>query len=115
MIDKPTVFNYMRYMEALDEIERLRKQVANLEIKCRILEENQPEWIPVEKRLPENNDMFIVTRGTDGFEEEGTTSWAMFDKRKKKFYYLSSRIHFYIAVTAWMPFPDPWKGESEDE
>ena len=41
MSDKPTVFNYMRYMEALDEIERLRKQVANLEIKCRILGEDK--------------------------------------------------------------------------
>ena len=42
MSDKPTVFNYMRYQEALDEIERLRKKVANLEIKCRILEEDKP-------------------------------------------------------------------------
>ena len=42
MSDKPTVFNYMKYQAALDEIERLREKVATLEIKCRILEEDKP-------------------------------------------------------------------------
>lgn len=46
MSNKPTVFNYTEHQKALKrieelehEVEELRKQRTNLEIKCRILEE----------------------------------------------------------------------------
>ena len=46
MSNKPTVFNYAEHEKALKrieelerEVEELRKQRTNLEIKCRILEE----------------------------------------------------------------------------
>ena len=35
---KPKAFNYQKYLEALKEIDRLKKANANLQIHCRILE-----------------------------------------------------------------------------
>ena len=37
---KPNVFNYQKYLDALEEIDRLRKANANLQIRCRILEDD---------------------------------------------------------------------------
>lgn len=67
-------------------------------------------WMPCEERLPSENDEYIITMGKDGFDKEGSVTWAMFDKLKKKFYFPGGRVNYYIAVTAWMPKPKPWKG-----
>ena len=40
MNKKPTVFNYAKYEEMKQEIERLKKENANLRIRCRIAEDN---------------------------------------------------------------------------
>lgn len=47
---KPAVFNYERYAEAIREAEALKKEneklkaeIANLQIKCRIMENNYAE------------------------------------------------------------------------
>lgn len=70
----------------------------------------QPTWIPCSERLPNKNDEYIITMGKDGFNKEGYVTWAMFDKLEKKFYFPGGRVNYYIAVTAWMPKPEPWKG-----
>ena len=44
MLKKPDVFNYRKFVEAIEEVERLKKLVANLEIKCRILEEYKGKY-----------------------------------------------------------------------
>jgi hypothetical protein len=72
--------------------------------------EPKQEWISCKERLPNENDEYIITMGKDGFDKEGSVTWAMFDKLKKKFYFPGGRVNYYIAVTAWMPKPKPWKG-----
>ena len=79
------------------------------------MEANRPQWwIPCSERLPSENDEYIITMGKDSFNKEGHVTWAMFDKLKKKFYFPGGRVNYYIAVTAWMPRPKPWKGTDDD-
>ena len=73
-----------------------------------------PQWIPCSERLPSENDEYIITMGKDRFNKEGYVTWAMFDKLKKKFYFPGGRVNYYIAVTAWMPRPKPWKGADDE-
>ena len=106
MLKKPDVFNYRKFVEALEEVERLRKQVANLEIKCRILEEGRQEWVTND--LPMKSGQYLVIRGRDAFGEEGMMAIALFDPIREKFYYPSSRVTYDISVLAWMPLPEPY-------
>ena len=68
------------------------------------------EWIPVSVRLPSEDGEYIVTMGKDVFDREGKVTWAMFDKLKKGFYFPAGRVKYYIAVTAWIPLPEPYRG-----
>lgn len=77
-------------------------------------QENGMEWIPVSKRLPLNDSLALVTRkGEKGYEpntyysdiawyyanlKEWTQDWEFLGDATSK-------------VIAWMPLPEPWKGE----
>ena len=65
----------------------------------------QPEqrWIPVTETLPENDDKVLITHSRG-------VSMAWWNGR----YWTGSMIRKYKTVTAWLPLPEPWKGE-EDE
>ena len=46
-MNKPIVFNYQKYKDLEEENTRLREKIANLEVRCRIAEEDKPkrgEW-----------------------------------------------------------------------
>ena len=69
----------------------------------------QPEqrWIPVTERLPENFERVIVWMSWGGF--------SMMDFQMGRFYPLNSVNPVPDeAVTAWMPLPEPYKGEQHD-
>lgn len=67
----------------------------------------QPRWIPVTERLPEKDGMYLVSISpqsrmekrvdTDFYSHFGV--WQIFGK----------------FVTAWMPLPEPYEKETEDE
>lgn len=67
-------------------------------------------WIPVAERLPENDDFQIVTI----LDESGDTSYRYSDFG----WYLEAAKCWIIDaeqrndVAAWMPLPEPWKGET---
>lgn len=75
---------------------------------------DKPQWILCSEKLPSENDEYIITMGKDSFNKEGYVTWAMFDKLKKKFYFPGGRVNYYIAVTAWMPLPEPMKGADDE-
>ena len=70
-----------------------------------IVRKLQPEWIPVSERLPEENGRYIVTTRDDE-EIYVTTS-----------YYQNDEYGFFSneEIMAWMPLPEPYNGESEEE
>lgn len=74
--------------------------------------ENTMRWIPVTKSLPKNDDWCIVTildesgdtpfRYTDfGWYLEEASCWIVGAER-------------WTGVVAWMPLPEPWRGEEEE-
>jgi len=62
-----------------------------------------PHWIPCSERLPEAPTFCIVT--TDGSYND-VIDIAM---------YMSDGWHKASKVLAWMPLPEPWKGELKDD
>ena len=67
--------------------------------------ENQGNWIPVSKRMPEpridvwcNSDMGQMV----GYYDEYAETWY-------------GRDYLELIVTAWMPLPEPYRGERTEE
>lgn len=66
-------------------------------------------WIPWDSgRFPDDSGTYIVT-AYDGAKERVT--FAMYQKRLKRWELTGARA--YWRVLAWMPLPDPWKGDIE--
>ena len=72
----------------------------------------EPQWIPVSKRLPQNDDWVIATI----LDERGDTPFRYTDFG----WYLEAANCWIVDaeqrtdVVAWMPLPGPWK-EKRDE
>lgn len=63
----------------------------------------EPKWIPVTERLPEEGQMIIACYPTDC------------GKRVRTAYYYNKECGFSCGITyAWMPLPEPYKGGQED-
>ena len=84
-----------------------------------------PQWIPCSERLPEEDkEVLISYRYQDG---EGDTSNSYIDITSYGDAYFGGRkcsfkewrqpfeyFHANYEVIAWMPLPDPWKGDNDD-
>ena len=59
-----------------------------------------PQWIPVSEKLPEKDELVLVTVWNDV-----TIAWRNRDGEweSEGFYYAKG------DVTAWMPLPEPWR------
>ena len=66
------------------------------------------EWIPCSERLPEENGNYLVTVEAN----DGTASikFQMVDHYGPKWLHEGKRE----KVIAWMPLPEPYKAESEE-
>ena len=62
------------------------------------------QWIPCSERLPKEKDMVLVTRRSGDVDYVSWSDW----------WYKQDRYP-YLKPIAWMPLPDPWKGENREK
>ena len=79
------------------------------EVIRRTLAEITPRWIPVSERLPEENDRYFVTARHKGL---GVITTDVLRWRGERWGWEEQSI---CTVLAWMPLPEPWRGEEECE
>ena len=78
---------------------------------CNRILEQEPKWIPVSERLPEDSELVLFSTKTDRvfegryFADNTNHQWYAF--RDETFAWNN-------VVTAWMPLPAPYKAESEE-
>lgn len=65
----------------------------------------QPHWIPMTERPPEVDVDVLVTEDTGGMKEVLIDSCWVDGDTERALWYTS------LNVTAWMPLPEPYKGE----
>nr|DAU01815.1 MAG TPA: Protein of unknown function (DUF551) [Caudoviricetes sp.] len=70
---------------------------------------SEMKWIPVEARLPKMYETVIVTTSANA-----VTTAFMNDDQKWRYLEVTERC-FKARVTAWMPLPEPYKEESDDD
>lgn len=61
------------------------------------------QWIPCSERLPEKNGRYLVTNSAWGAMEVDWNAWM-----DGEWLYPNTK------PIAWMPLPEPWKGEADD-
>ena len=65
-------------------------------------------WIPVEKCLPKKNGLYLVT-------ERGNVELRRWERSEKHPNGLIGwNTDFCAGITAWMPLPEPYKAEGEE-
>ena len=91
----------MTKREFLDTVFALVPNEANkiMDAFDEYVESNEPHWIPVTERLPENSGTYLVT--AKGFPVTTKFFSAEYDGWGSE---------WRKAITAWMPLPEPYKG-----
>ena len=75
----------------------------------------EQRWIPVTERLPEAEEIVLITIDSS-YYPKSYVDMGFYKAETKKWYWFSSEaIDHSIKVTAWMPLPEPYKAESEDD
>ena len=63
------------------------------------------QWIPCSKRLPEIDELVLVTDDSGGVKTVDVDRCGQYECSEKRFWYYTQN------VVAWMPIPEPWRGE----
>lgn len=78
----------------------------DLIVECIEAQPKVGEWIPCSERVPEESGTYIVNAIENHIVHVTFAKWM---PRMKKWNLTGSRS--YWKVTAWMPLPEPYKGE----
>ncbi len=89
-----------------------RRKAANaIQSLMEMLPVAKATWIPVTERLPEDDTEVIVSCTDDSGDSEfsyTTTGWHF-----KGIWVVGNERSYFVR--AWMPLPEPWKGEADAE
>lgn len=101
----------MTKREFLDTVFGLAPNVANeiMDAFDKYVEGNEPHWIPVTERLPEDDTVVLVCGRSGGVYtaiHNNSKTWI------RGWWKMNSKNH-HCNPTAWMPLPEPWEGEAE--
>lgn len=108
-IKQPTNYTIMcgKHFTTVDRVEEIIRSYMN--------EVQNDGWIPVEERLPEeeNERYYPMLNVATSY---GAVKWGLYRVRDKKWYiYSEIRDDFIEAydkeIVAWQPLPNPYKGE----
>lgn len=100
--------------EAIKHLEDMKKglflwdMTELIDLCISALSENKGEWIPISERLPEDGEWAIFTDGS-------TISVERYKADAIDHFYPQGRWFSFDKATAWLPLPEPYKAESEDE
>ena len=88
------------------------KNVAKVWDQIKDLPSAQPkqQWIPVSERLPKKDGRYLVTR----YDYVTSTEFIDILWYEKNLWW-NMRYTGNYAVTAWMPLPEPYKGEDHEQ
>ena len=75
-------------------------------------DEQEPRWIPVSERLPENSGNYLITYCYQG---EIETQEAVYAKDEEDKWFDITYIEITLAVIAWMPLPKPYEPQESEE
>ena len=108
-------------IDALEYIQQLERKIGELTGKVAQLEAAQPKWISVEERMPEHGtDVLVLTApGTLSLGQNCVVAEYIHPRMEKSGVF----INFYagyddkniLAVTHWMPLPEPPDGGKSNE
>lgn len=112
-------------LEILDWIPTIGEQVDALEMAIKALEQ-EPRWIPVSERLPEEEGTYLLWGKLTDYEDyycfigdydEGCEQFGYWEQQfdSNTLGCLGEEFFEYECVIAWMPLPQPYKAESEEE
>ena len=71
----------------------------------------EPQWIPCSERLPNGQTEVIVSCCDDAGDSKYNYTSFGWMTRDGEYWIVDNEINYY--VNAWMPLPEPWKGEQE--
>ena len=99
------------YEQALSDIremlETAQPEPSMEECACCVLSRPEPKWIPCSERLSDKEVLCCDTRG------EMIIGYPYQDEESNTGYSAVLDDVVMIDCTAWMPLPEPWRGESK--
>ena len=93
--------------DAVDALDSNKEIVDALEVAIQALEQ-EPKWIPVSERLPEDGEWAIFTNGK-------MISVERYKMDALDHFYPSGRWFNLEDVVAWMPLPKPYEPQESEE
>lgn len=91
----------------VDDESMLTKSCVRMTIQHMPTIKPQPEqrWIPCSERLPEIDELVLVTDDSGGVKTVDVDRCGQYECSEKRFWYYTQN------VVAWMPLPEPFKAE----
>lgn len=84
-----------------DAKKKLFAYITSLESRYFMEMGEKQQWIPCSERLPEEDRAYLVTNSQWGYPMLGITYWLTDGWQTKG------------EPIAWMPLPEPWKGDTD--